>query len=144
MSKEPREVQHIHAGADASSRTIRRTLKLRRNDPCPCGSGKKVKNCCGVQGEYTYDRFRPIVVEEHQLKAQPSWPYEIGEKAVISDKFPKQSLHGLPVTIVTRGYAENVATCYFRIVFDNPEVEHKPTVWIADYCLDKVEEGGAK
>jgi len=21
--------------------------KLQRNDPCPCGSGKKYKNCCG-------------------------------------------------------------------------------------------------
>jgi len=21
--------------------------KIRRNDPCPCGSGKKYKNCCG-------------------------------------------------------------------------------------------------
>jgi hypothetical protein len=20
--------------------------KMRRNDPCPCGSGKKLKNCC--------------------------------------------------------------------------------------------------
>ena len=20
---------------------------VRRNDPCPCGSGKKYKNCCG-------------------------------------------------------------------------------------------------
>ena len=23
--------------------------KLRRNDPCPCGSGKKVKACCGTK-----------------------------------------------------------------------------------------------
>jgi predicted aspartyl protease len=22
--------------------------KIRRNDPCPCGSGKKYKNCCGA------------------------------------------------------------------------------------------------
>jgi preprotein translocase subunit SecA len=21
--------------------------KIGRNDPCPCGSGKKYKNCCG-------------------------------------------------------------------------------------------------
>lgn len=24
-----------------------RPLKIGRNDPCPCGSGKKYKNCCG-------------------------------------------------------------------------------------------------
>ena len=28
-------------------------LKLGRNDPCPCGSGKKFKHCCGVLGEIT-------------------------------------------------------------------------------------------
>jgi uncharacterized protein len=28
--------------------TVRReTAKVGRNDPCPCGSGKKFKNCCG-------------------------------------------------------------------------------------------------
>lgn len=25
----------------------RRSLKVGRNDPCPCGSGKKYKVCCG-------------------------------------------------------------------------------------------------
>jgi preprotein translocase subunit SecA len=24
--------------------------KVARNDPCPCGSGKKYKNCCGQSG----------------------------------------------------------------------------------------------
>ena len=27
--------------------TFRRTAKIGRNDPCPCGSGKKFKQCCG-------------------------------------------------------------------------------------------------
>ncbi|MFA6844214.1 MAG: preprotein translocase subunit SecA [Sphaerochaetaceae bacterium] len=35
-------------GAEAQNVTIRRTgPKIGRNDPCPCGSGKKYKNCCG-------------------------------------------------------------------------------------------------
>lgn len=25
----------------------RETKKIGRNDPCPCGSGKKYKKCCG-------------------------------------------------------------------------------------------------
>jgi uncharacterized protein len=25
-----------------------RAFKVGRNDPCPCGSGKKYKKCCGV------------------------------------------------------------------------------------------------
>ena len=27
--------------------TVRNAKKVGRNDPCPCGSGKKYKNCCG-------------------------------------------------------------------------------------------------
>ena len=29
------------------SGTVRREKKIGRNDPCPCGSGKKYKKCCG-------------------------------------------------------------------------------------------------
>ena len=28
--------------------TVRDTPKVGRNDPCPCGSGKKFKKCCGA------------------------------------------------------------------------------------------------
>ncbi len=30
------------------AQTVRRGRKVGRNDPCPCGSGKKYKKCCGV------------------------------------------------------------------------------------------------
>jgi hypothetical protein len=30
--------------------TIQRVAKVGRNEPCPCGSGVKVKRCCGVRG----------------------------------------------------------------------------------------------
>lgn len=33
----------------ARGRSVR-LVKLGRNDPCPCGSGAKVKRCCGVEG----------------------------------------------------------------------------------------------
>jgi hypothetical protein len=26
-------------------------IKVNRNDPCPCGSGKKYKKCCGLNAE---------------------------------------------------------------------------------------------
>jgi len=35
-------------GSAASAQTVRRGKKTGRNDPCPCGSGKKYKRCCGV------------------------------------------------------------------------------------------------
>ncbi len=35
------------AKAGIVSATARQTAKVGRNDPCPCGSGKKYKKCCG-------------------------------------------------------------------------------------------------
>ena len=32
---------------DVNRTVVRETPKVGRNDPCPCGSGKKYKNCCG-------------------------------------------------------------------------------------------------
>ena len=36
-----------NAGAVRPVQVVRSTPKVGRNDPCPCGSGKKYKNCCG-------------------------------------------------------------------------------------------------
>ena len=33
--------------AVAKGRTVKTGPKVGRNDPCPCGSGKKYKQCCG-------------------------------------------------------------------------------------------------
>src|SRR4030042_3910809 len=34
--------------------------KIGRNDPCPCGSGKKYKKCCGRIAESNFDHSRAI------------------------------------------------------------------------------------
>ena len=40
-------------GADTSikKQPVIKKEKVGRNDPCPCGSGKKYKKCCGEDGE---------------------------------------------------------------------------------------------
>lgn len=38
------------APAAASVTPAATTLKAGRNDPCPCGSGKKYKKCCALKG----------------------------------------------------------------------------------------------
>jgi len=35
-------------GEKPKKKPVRRDVKVGRNDPCVCGSGKKYKNCCGV------------------------------------------------------------------------------------------------
>ena len=37
----PNELMKLHKTPQAKSK------KIGRNDPCPCGSGKKYKKCCG-------------------------------------------------------------------------------------------------
>ena len=34
-------------GKETAKKTPKRVKKIGRNEPCPCGSGKKYKNCCG-------------------------------------------------------------------------------------------------
>ena len=35
------------SSSDSKGRTIKKGEKIGRNQLCPCGSGKKYKNCCG-------------------------------------------------------------------------------------------------
>ncbi|MBO5797813.1 MAG: SEC-C domain-containing protein, partial [Clostridia bacterium] len=53
--EEPKRVQvaketGTSGDGTAAARTVRKTAaqKVGRNDPCPCGSGKKYKKCCGA------------------------------------------------------------------------------------------------
>jgi len=44
------KVTGASAGGDAAAgkkQPVRKDKKPGRNDPCPCGSGKKYKKCCG-------------------------------------------------------------------------------------------------
>ena len=34
--------------APAKKASVKKAEKVGRNDPCPCGSGKKYKKCCGL------------------------------------------------------------------------------------------------
>ena len=42
-----RKEQVEESGDNAHTPVVNKTAKVGRNDPCPCGSGKKYKNCCG-------------------------------------------------------------------------------------------------
>ena len=37
-----------HGGENVTKKTVVNKDKVGRNDPCPCGSGKKYKKCCGI------------------------------------------------------------------------------------------------
>ena len=48
--REQREMQMVGAGAVEKPQQVIRREKIGRNDPCPCGSGKKYKKCHGAGG----------------------------------------------------------------------------------------------
>ncbi len=62
---EPEQIKEVHEAADrlgfrsapeesrkaGKKKPVKRAaVKVGRNDPCPCGSGKKYKKCCGARG----------------------------------------------------------------------------------------------
>ena len=42
-----KENQHLMTTPTPTKPSIRQTVKIKRNQPCPCGSNKKYKQCCG-------------------------------------------------------------------------------------------------
>ena len=40
------EVEETSIYEEVFEEPVINTVKVGRNDPCPCGSGKKYKNCC--------------------------------------------------------------------------------------------------
>ena len=45
--RRPQELTFSHAASDTVRQPVKRSArKVQRNDPCPCGSGKKYKKCC--------------------------------------------------------------------------------------------------
>ena len=45
--EEPQEVQYQHSSTDEDQTKPEKKEKIGRNEPCPCGSGKKYKQCHG-------------------------------------------------------------------------------------------------
>ena len=45
---DPRDIQEVGGDDSGVSQTRVNKDKVGRNDPCPCGSGKKYKKCCGA------------------------------------------------------------------------------------------------
>jgi hypothetical protein len=46
--KELEQARMAGAGDQQVQQIVRSGDKIGRNDPCPCGSGKKYKKCCGA------------------------------------------------------------------------------------------------
>ena len=43
------ELENLYKEQKRSKTVVNKEAKVGRNDPCPCGSGKKYKKCCGAK-----------------------------------------------------------------------------------------------
>ena len=51
-----------------------------RNDPCPCGSGKKYKKCCGVTPQVKQRTYSQV--KEMSSKATLTWVTKVLSKSL--------------------------------------------------------------
>ena len=47
LEKDPEAKKRLRQMVLEPTRRQQKRMKIGRNDPCPCGSGKKYKKCCG-------------------------------------------------------------------------------------------------
>jgi hypothetical protein len=64
-------------------------MKVGRNDPCPCGSGKKYKKCCLAKDQEAQAKQSPIVGEIAPPFARPSsLPFPLADQTEPSRSAP--------------------------------------------------------
>ena len=139
--KSNRTAKRILVGQDAESPTLFRENKIGRNDPCPCGSGKKAKNCCGIKPVYTYNKFRLKVTPEKYMKRfTRQIPFAVGEIVLASKAFPVEAFRGKELVVMERGMEERIGTFYFKVApVSDPEHLVDTSLWYSDGHLVKPE-----
>ena len=136
------DAERIVIGDDAETPTLFRKQKIGRNDPCPCGSGKKVKNCCGINTEYGYKKLAlRVTPEQYMRRWRKEIPFAVGETVIASKAFPVESFRGKPCVITERGMEEHIGNFYFKIEIDpvlDPEGLVDTNLWYSDGHLVKI------
>ena len=141
-----RKVKVIQAPNDAENRTLT-SVKVRPNDPCPCGSGKKAKKCCGTETAYKFNRHIRTVVPESQLMKNknivakmnevdrniiaPQFCYDVGQTVVMNEFFPEEDMREKKAIVTDRGLDSDAYNPYYKIAIDSVDFSK----WVAEYCL---------
>lgn len=141
-----RKVKVIQAPDDAENRTLT-SVKVRPNDPCPCGSGKKAKKCCGTETAYKFNRHIRTVVPESQLMKNknitdkmnevdrniiaPQFCYNIGQTVVMNEFFPEEDMREKKAIVTDRGLDSDAYNPYYKIDIDGVDFSK----WVAEHCL---------
>lgn len=125
------KVQRIVVPNDAESPTIF-TSKIRPNDPCPCGSGKKAKKCCGTERKYSYQRHINYIRREENLsdvekfklrdgKQESRWCFEVGGRVVISENHSDEAIRNKTAVVELRGLCHDLLHPYYIVIIDGED-----------------------
>lgn len=141
-----RKFKVIQAPNDAENRTLT-SVKVRPNDPCPCGSGKKAKKCCGTETAYKFNRHIRTVVPESQLMKNknitakmnevdrniiaPQFCYNVGQTVVMNEFFPEEDMREKKAIVTDRGLDSDAYNPYYKIDIDGVDFSK----WVAEHCL---------
>ena len=78
--------------------------KAGRNDPCPCGSGKKVKKCCEaatIRGKFIAARVDPASAPQIQKASALTTLFRANTLAIPKKTFPSMETHPEPTELET-------------------------------------------
>lgn len=147
-----RKVKVVQAPDDAENRTLT-AVKVRPNDLCPCGSGKKAKKCCGTETAYKFNRHIRTVVPESQLMKNknivakmnevdrniiaPQFCYNVGQTVVMNEFFPEEDMREKKAIVTDRGLDSDAYNPYYKINVDGVDFSK----WVAEYCLSPLVTG---
>jgi hypothetical protein len=70
MVKKGRNIGKVVWPSAGSGPTTRHVAKVGRNDPCPCGSGKKYKDCHQKEGEKFLAKLARQQEKEHRREVR--------------------------------------------------------------------------
>ena len=94
-----------------------RTLKAGRNDPCPCGSGRKYKHCCGtVSATVPVQEAQSLIDAANDLRAKgrPQESVSLYRRALAIEPRSDEAHNNLGNAFVELGKPAEAAECYRR------------------------------
>ena len=89
------------------------TTKIGRNDPCPCGSGKKYKKCClrayGAAGFFTEGKALMRAMSVDRCSTPPEWKHKCTSTFAKAHTVPRASLKRIAANGHVFSFVPNVS-----------------------------------
>ena len=97
--------------------------RIGRNDPCPCGSGRKAKRCCGTpRGPSEEQLARALIAREARRAAPPLARLDVGELRVLFEALADLPARDLSLLVpLPKLVSPELARLYQAIRTDDPD-----------------------